>query len=172
MSLTRYSLMLPQPRLTLVLVLVWLLLNNSLAPGPILLGLLLGWLIPLFTRRFWPETLQFHAPLTLLRFVGVVLWDILVANLTVAGLILGQTGKLRPAFFEVPLDLKGEIGISLLANTISLTPGTVSLELSPDHSSLRVHALDAPDPDALVQEIKERYEAPLKKVFEPCSPSS
>ena len=146
--------------------------DSSLGPGHILLGLLLGWLIPLFTRRFWPETLQFHAPLTLLRFVGVVLWDILVANLTVARLILGQPGQLRPAFFEVPLDLKGEIGISLLANTISLTPGTVSLELSSDHSSLQVHALDAPDPDALVQEIKERYEAPLKKVFEPCSPSS
>lgn len=172
MSLTRYSLMLPQPRLTLVLVLVWLLLNNSMGPGQILLGLLLGWLIPLFTRRFWPETLQLHAPLTLLRFVGVVLWDILVANLTVARLILGQPGQLRPAFFEVPLDLKGEIGISLLANTISLTPGTVSLELSSDHASLRVHALDAPAPDALVQEIKARYEAPLKKVFEPCSPSS
>ncbi|MFZ1576486.1 MAG: Na+/H+ antiporter subunit E [Chromatiaceae bacterium] len=163
---------LPQPRLTLVLVLVWLLLNNSLGPGHILLGLLLGWLIPLFSRRFWSETLQFHAPLTLLRFVGVVLWDILVANLTVARLILGQPRQLRSAFFEVPLDLKGEIGISLLANTISLTPGTVSLELSSDHSSLLVHALDAPDPDALVQEIKGRYEAPLKKVFEPCSPSS
>ena len=171
-AMTPFPRWLSQPRLTLVLVLVWLLLNNSLGPGHILLGLLLGWLIPLFTRRFWPETLQFLAPLTLLRFVGVVLWGILVANLTVARLILGQTRKLRPAFFEVPLDLKGEIGISLLANTISLTPGTVSLELSSDHSSLQVHALDAPDPDALVQEIKERYEAPLKKVFEPCSPSS
>ena len=48
---------LPQPRLTLVLVLTWLLLNNSLGPGHILLGLLLGWVIPLFTQRFWPETL-------------------------------------------------------------------------------------------------------------------
>jgi multicomponent K+:H+ antiporter subunit E len=170
--MTLFPRWLPQPRLTLVLVLVWLLLNNSLAPGHILLGLLLGWLIPLFTWRFWPETLRLHAPLTLLRFIGVVLWDILVANLTVARLIVGQPGKLRPAFFEVPLDLKGEIGSSLLANTISLTPGTVSLELSPDHRSLRVHALDAPDPDALVQEIKARYEAPLKKVFEPCSPLS
>ena len=171
-SMTPFPRWLPQPRLTLVLVLVWLLLNNSLAPGHILLGLLLGWLIPLFTWPFWPETLRLHAPLTLLRFIAVVLWDILVANLTVARLIVGQPGKLRPAFFEVPLDLKGEIGISLLANTISLTPGTVSLELSPDHASLRVHALDAPDPDALVHEIKGRYEAPLKKVFEPCSPSS
>lgn len=108
----------------------------------------------------------------MLRFSGVVLWDILVANLNVARLILSHPGKLRPAFVDVPLGLKGEVAISLLANTISLTPGTVSVEISPDRHCLRVHALDAPDPDGLVQEIKVRYEAPLKKVFEPCSPSS
>ncbi len=162
---------LPHPWLTLVLVLAWLLLHNSLAAGHILLGLLLGLLIPNLTRRFWPVTLRLHEPLTLLRFIGVVLWDILVANLTVARLILGQPGKLRPTIFEVPLALKGGIGISLLANTISLTPGTVSVEISPDRLSLRVHALDTPDPGILVQEIKARYEAPLKKVFEPCSSS-
>lgn len=163
---------LPHPQLSVVLALAWLLLHNSLAPGHILLGLLLGWLIPNLTRNFWPEPVRFHGALILLRFSGVVLWDILVANLNVARLILSHPGKLRPAFVDVPLGLKGEMAISLLANTISLTPGTVSVEISPDRHCLRVHALDAPDPDGLVQEIKVRYEAPLMKVFEPCSPSS
>jgi multicomponent K+:H+ antiporter subunit E len=64
------------------------------------------------------------------------------------------------------LDVKSELTISLLANTVSLTPGTVSLEVSPDRRFLRVHALDARDPAAMQTEIKQRYEAPLQRVFE------
>ena len=165
MSLTQR--LLPHPSLTPVLTLVWLLLNNSLAPGHILLGLLLGWLIPLLTWRLWPDTVHFHRPLTLLRFVGRVLWDILAANLNVAQLILGKPERLRPAFFAVPLDLKSELAIGLLANTVSLTPGTLSVELSRDRHTLFVHGLDVPDPDAARAEIKRRYEAPLKEVLEP-----
>lgn len=159
--------LLPHPWLTVVLTLLWLLLSNSLAPGHILLGIALGWVIPLFTLWFWPDTVQFHQPLTLLRFIGRVLWDILVANLNVAQLILGKPERLSPAFFAIPLELKSELAISLLANTISLTPGTLSVELSPDHRTLFVHGLDVPDPAATRAEIKTRYEAPLKEVFEP-----
>ena len=159
--------LLPHPWLTTVLTLVWLLLNNTLSPGHVLLGLVLGWLIPLLTLRFWPDTVHFHHPLTLLRFVGRVLGDILVANLNVAQLILGKPERLRPGFFAIPLDLETELAISLLANTVSLTPGTLSVELSPDRRTLFVHGMDVPDPAAMCAEIKLRYEAPLKKVFEP-----
>jgi multicomponent K+:H+ antiporter subunit E len=68
----------------------------------------------------------------------------------------------------VPLDLRSELGISLLANTISLTPGTVSSWLSPDRQSLVVHGLDVRDPEGLVTTIKRRYESPLREVFESC----
>ena len=160
--------LLPHPLLTPLLAAVWLLLNNSLAPGHIVLGLLLGWLIPRFTLRFWPETVRIRRPGVLVRFVAVVLWDIVVANLGVARRILADPGALRPAWIEVPLDLHSELAISLLANTICLTPGTVSARLSEDRRHLLVHALDAPDPVAVRDEIKARYEAPLKEVFESC----
>lgn len=160
--------LLPHPLLTPILAAVWLLLNNSLAPGHIGLGLLLGWAIPMFTLRFWPESVRIHKPLTLLRFLVVVLLDIVLANLAVARLILGRPQSLRPAFLDVPLDLQGDLAIGLLANTICLTPGTVSARLSPDRKFLLVHALDAPDGDAVIATIKQRYEMPLKEVFEPC----
>jgi multicomponent K+:H+ antiporter subunit E len=160
--------LLPHPLLTPALAAVWLLLNNSAAPGHILLGLLLGWLIPLFTLRFWPEAIRIHKPLTLLRFAALVLSDIVLANLAVARRILGNPARLRPAFIEVPLELRSDLAISLLANTICLTPGTVSARLSEDRRTLLVHALDAPDPDAVRDQIKARYEAPLKEVFESC----
>ena len=159
---------LPHPLLTPALAAIWLLLNNSLAPGQILLGVLLGWLIPLFTLRFWPETVRIRRPWVLLRFLALVLMDIVLANLVVARLILGRPERLRPAFIEVPLELESDLAISLLANTICLTPGTVSAHLSPDRRTLLVHALDAPDPEAVRAAIKTRYEAPLKAVFETC----
>lgn len=158
--------LLPHPILTPMLAMAWLLLNNSLAPGQVLLGLLLGWAIPLFSLPFWPEQVRIHHWHALLRFAGVVLLDILLANLKVAWLILGRPRNLRPAFVVVPLDVRNDLAISVLANTICLTPGTVSARLSEDRKSLLVHALDADDPDELVATIKARYEAPLKEILE------
>jgi multicomponent K+:H+ antiporter subunit E len=156
---------LPHPLLTPMLAGIWLLLNNSIAPGQIVLGLLLGWAIPRFTLAFWPERVRIHAPFGLLRFAGVFLRDVIVANLSVARLILAGPRALRPAFVVVPLDLTDDLAISLLANTICLTPGTVSAHLSTDRRQLLVHALDCGDPDELVATIKTRFEAPLKEIF-------
>ena len=159
---------LPHPLLTPILAGLWLLLVNSVAPGQIVLGLLLGWAIPFFTLRFWPDKVRIRKPLTLLRFIGVVLLDIVLANLTVARLILGSPQRLRPAFVAVPLDLQTDLAISLLASTITLTPGTLSAWLSPDRKVLLVHALDVEDSAALIASIKQRYEKPLKEVLEAC----
>lgn len=157
---------LPHPLLTPMLAVIWLLLNNTLSPGHVVLGLLLGWAIPRFTLTFWPEQMRIRAPRTLLRFIGIFLYDVLVANIAVARLILASPERLRPAFVAVPLDLKNDFAISLLANCICLTPGTVSASLAPDRTRLLVHALDADDPAALAAEIKARFEAPLKEIFE------
>ena len=158
--------LLPHPVLSLVLALAWMLLLNDLSLGALVFGLFLGWLIPLFTAPFWPERVRIRRPLTLLRFVATVLWDILVANIAVARLILGRPAKLRPAFVELELALRTDLAISLLANTISLTPGTVSAYLSRDRRILVVHALDVDDVDELVANIRRRYERPLAEVLE------
>ncbi len=159
---------LPHPMLTLILAGIWLLLVNSIHPGQIVLGLLLGWIIPLLTTQFWPEEVRIHKPIRLLRFLGIILIDIVLANFTVARLILGRPDNLQPAFVAIPLDLKSDLAISFLANVISLTPGTVSARLSGDCSHLLVHALNVTDTEALTATIKSRYEKPLKEVFEEC----
>lgn len=158
--------LLPHPVLTIVLALIWVLLVNSVSAGHILLGLLFGWSLPLFTRSFWPESVRIARPLVLLRYIAIVLFDIVVANLTVARLILGRPKNLQPKFVELPLDLQSDLAISLLANTITLTPGTVSAQLSDDRRCLIVHALHETDTGAMVKKIKQRYETPLKEVFE------
>ena len=159
---------LPHPILSLTLWLIWLLLNNTVAPGHMALGAVLAILIPWMTKSFWPEKVCIKHPGTLFKFVMIVLWDIMVANVIVAKLILGNKDNLQPKFLYIPLDIEHPLAISLLANTISLTPGTVSCDVCEDRKTLLVHGLHEEDPEATINEIKQRYEAPLKKVFESC----
>ncbi len=158
---------LPQPLLSLFLVGLWLLLTNSVAPGQVVLGSLIALVLPLFTSRFWPSQLCLRRPLKLIRYLGVLLWDITVANLIVARLILGPSSRLRPGFVRLPVDLDNEFALVVYIHATSLTPGTVAADLSPDRRILLIHVLDLDDEPRLIAHIKQRYEAPLKEIF-PC----
>lgn len=157
---------LPHPLLSIVLFIVWLLLVNSASVFSVLSALLLAWAIPLFTRPLWLEHPEIHRPLSLTAYAFRVLHDIVVANIHVARLILGPAARLRPAFIRIPLELRDESAITVLANAVSLTPGTLSADVSMDRRYLLIHALDVEDTDALIAQIKQRYEAPLKEIFE------
>ena len=158
----------PHPYLSLALLISWLLLNNTIEAGHILLGAILGLLIPWFSASFWPERVCLKSPFTLIKFLLVVLYDIVVANIIVAKQVLGENSKLNPTFFELPLDIDHPLGISILASTISLTPGTVSCDLSEDSSYLTIHGLSVEDVASEIASIKERYEKPLLEVFTKC----
>lgn len=157
--------MFPQPMLSLSLLVIWLLLNNSASPGHLVLGSLLATAIPLYTRRFWPEPVRLQHPGLILRFAGRVLWDILVANFRVARLLLGPRAAIHPKFVQVPLDVRGDLPVTILASVVSLTPGTLSADLDADRSHLLVHALSEDDQADLIREIKTRYEGPIKEIF-------
>ena len=157
--------LLPNPLLSLLLLLLWLLLNNSATPGHIVLGALLGIIIPLFSQRFWPERFTLARPVLALGFIVRVLWDIVVANFAVAKVVLGPRSALRPVFLRVPLDMQLEIAVTMLASVISLTPGTVSADLDSERRYLLVHALSEDNPEALVRQIKSRYESTIKEIF-------
>lgn len=157
---------LPHPLLSLTLFAVWLLLVNSVSPGSVLFALLLAVLVPSFSNTFWPDHPRIRRPLLLVLYGLNLVWDIVVANLHVARLILGPAARLRPAFVRMPIELCDEFAITLLASTVSLTPGTVSADISADRRSLLIHALDLDDADALIAQIKRRYETPLKEIFE------
>ncbi len=157
---------LPTPLLSILLLVVWLLMVRSVAFGQFLLGGALAVAIPLVTHRFWDAQPHVKKPRLLLRFVLRVLGDIVIANVQVAWLIVNPWRRLRPHFVEYPLMLEDRFTITLLANTISLTPGTVSANLRLDGKSLLIHALDVEDDEALIATIRERYERPLKEIYE------
>lgn len=157
----------PRPAMTLMLGIIWMFLNNSVTAGSFLLGLFFGWLIPFTVGPILLERAPSWKPLKLAKLMLIVLGDILLNNFRVAKLHLGPTSALRPAFLEVPIDLQNDTAISILVSIVSTTPGTISADLSGNKRSLLVHGLDVPDPDEIIREIKERYEAPLKEIY-PC----
>ena len=159
--------LLPHPLLTLLLVAVWQMLVNYVSLGTLVFGLILGILIPLLTAPYWPDRPRLKNPAMIVEFILVVLWDIVVANVSVAKIILFKRNKdMRPTWITVPLDLRSPEAITVLAGTITMTPGTVSADVAADGRSLLVHCLDAADPDAVRDDIKQRYERRLREIFE------
>lgn len=156
----------PHPLLTLLLAVVWILLQNQFSAGMAVFGLILGILIPMITSPWWPDTPRSFKMGKMIIYCLIVMWDILVANVQVAWIVLTKpNSRIRSAWVVIPLDLKQPEAITLLAGTITLTPGTVSADLSDQGHSLLVHALDTDDPNAVRDEIKTRYEARLKEIF-------
>lgn len=157
--------LLPHPGLSVLLVAMWMVMVNDLTFGTLFLGLVFGIGVPIFTAPWWPGR-PYVRFLPALAYVGVVLWDIIVANFEVAAIVLFKPNHaLRPAWLTIPLELTTPEAITVFAGTISLTPGTVSADVSACGRFLLVHALHAPDPASEVAKVKARYESRLKEIF-------
>ena len=161
-----YHWLFPHPLLTLTLAVVWVLLQNKVSAGMVVFGIILGIIIPRITAIWWPDRPKsFHLG-KMITYSVMVLWDIIVANIQVAWIVLSvPNSKLKPAWITVPLELKHPEAITVLAGTITLTPGTVSADLSSEGNSLLVHVLHTDDPDAVRDDIKPRYERRLLEIF-------
>lgn len=164
--MSRREFWLPRPLFSLLLAVLWLLMVNSFSVAHMLLGLALGLFIPFITRAFWPEQARVQHLLPLLRYFLVLLVDIVRSNLIVARRILWYPNQLTPGFVTFPLELDDDFAITILASTISLTPGTVSAHYDSEAGTLLLHALHVTDEDELVRDIKKRYEQPLKEIFQ------
>lgn len=154
-----------RPLLSLLLAAAWLLLQQSLAPGALLSALLLGLLLPRLLHRFLGEPAPVRRWATVLRLLGVVLWDILRSNVIVARIVLTPGSRPQPAWVTVPLAIEHPLAITLLAAIITTTPGTVSCVVDERRRRILVHALDCTDPSAAAADMKARYEAPLQEIF-------
>lgn len=157
---------LTHPVLSLLLAGSWLLLQDSLALPQWLVAAALGVLIPRLLHPFLGKGARIRRPALALRLFLVVLWDIVLSNLTVARLVLSPGARPQPAWLTIPLELRDPQAIALLASIITMTPGTVSCIVDDEAGHLLVHALDCPDPPALIQQIRQRYEKAIKEILE------
>jgi len=157
--------LLPLPLVSLAILGLWMVLAASPGLGQLIVGTVLAIAIPLATKPFWPDSPRVARPFVGLALFVRVVGDILVANWEVARLVVGPLERLRPDFVEVPLDISDPFVATLLGSIVSLTPGTVSIEIDLGARRLLVHALDIADREHLIATIKSRYEAPLKEIF-------
>jgi multicomponent K+:H+ antiporter subunit E len=155
----------PSVPFAVLIFLFWLLMADSVTPGNLVMGALLGVVVPLFGARLDREFARIGTLKPVPRMLWVVAWDIVLSNVEVARRILGPESAITPGFIWVPLDIRNIHGIAALTSIITLTPGTVSAELSPDRRYLLVHCFNLKDAQATIDEIKQRYEAPLMEIF-------
>lgn len=156
------------PVSVVLLTVLWLLLNQSVSPGHILLGAVLG------TGLSWAgSTLRpLHARIRRLdlavAMVGIVFVDVVRSNIGVARVVLGLTGgrKVVWGFVDIPLTMRDPHAIAALAVILTATPGTVWVGVTPDGSQLRLHVLDLKDESYWHRLVKQRYERRLMEIFE------
>lgn len=157
----------PAPLLSLALLGLWLLLNRSLSAGHIVLGTVLGVVIPLLTAGLRPLPVRVRKPGTVLRLALTVAVDTTRSNIAVARLLLAPGSRRHPSgFVHVPLQLRDPNALAVLAMIVCLTPGSAWAELSLDRTMLLVHMLEVGDADTVIADIKNRYERPLMEIFE------
>jgi multicomponent Na+:H+ antiporter subunit E len=152
---------------SILLALVWVSFSGEMDPFQLGFGLLLGWGVLRLTGRTVP--MRRRSVLRLPQFLqlcALFVWELFLANLKMARAVLGPRDRLNPAILAVPLDLRTDLGIVALANLITLTPGTLSIDVSSDRRVLYVHFFDCPDPEAAKRELKQGFERLVAKVFE------
>jgi multicomponent Na+:H+ antiporter subunit E len=164
--------------LNVLLALAWMVMNNSYGVADLLVGLLFSFLVlrlswrgfsdePFSLRRFFSvRSKRPHVQTTRwLRFIAFGFVEIVKSNIAVATTVLAPKLTLRPGIVAIPLDLKSDEGITTLANLITLTPGTVSLDVSSDRKTLYIHALDVADAEALRRETKAVFERRVQELW-------
>lgn len=158
---------LPNPAMSGFVLVTWLLLNQSLAPGHLLLGVLLGLSVGPVLRRLRTPPLRIRNPLVLLRLAGHVGWDIVQANVALLLIVLSsRTRHVRSGFVRVPLQLTDPYGLAVLACIITATPGTIWMSYQSAERVLLIHVFDLVDEAAWIHTVTDRYERPLREIFE------
>ncbi|MGE4450749.1 Na+/H+ antiporter subunit E [Castellaniella sp.] len=153
--------------LACLLLILWLVLNDSLSAGHLVLGAAIALTLALLAPILRPVRARLSHPLVALRLAGHVAADIARSNRDVGRIILlGPRAGAHPGFLDIPLRIRDPHGLAALACIVTFTPGTVWSGHDPERNVLTLHVLDLGDPQGLTRIIQDRYERPLMEIFE------
>jgi multicomponent K+:H+ antiporter subunit E len=156
----------PHPLLAAALLLMWLLLNQSVSPGHILVGTAVAVLAARVLAALKPEPVRVRAVRPALGLAGLVLLDVVRSNLAVARIVLFPKQRVA-GFVRLPLELTNIHALTVMACIITATPGTLWVQFDRATGILLVHVLDLVDEEAWIRLVKNRYEARLMEIFAP-----
>ena len=151
--------------LNLILALVWIAVTGQFEPRNFVFGFVLGFLILFFTRRIVGTPNYGNRMIKVIGLAIFFVRELIKANLRVAYDVLTPGFQLRPGVIAIPLDVQSDTEITILANLITLTPGTLSLDVSADRRVLYIHAMYVDDPEVVRRQIKRGFERRVIEVL-------
>lgn len=155
----------PSPLASVALFALWLALARSTSTGHLSLALVLALAVPLITSRLRLTRVRVRRPLVVVRYILMVGYDVVRSNVEVAwNLITWRTPNSK--FVIIPLELRDPVGLAALCMVTTVVPGTVWSELAFDRSAMLLHVWNVDEEQAFVARFKDRYEAPLRRIFE------
>lgn len=159
--------LLPYPLLSATLLVLWLLLNQTISAGHLVLGSMLAILASWAMAALRPEKARIRRPGAAFRLAGMVLVDILRSNIAVGRIIVSSREPgMNAGFVTIPLQLRSRHGLAVLSIIITSTPGTIWVNYDAAKGILLLHVLDLVDETAWIRLIKDRYERRLMEIFE------
>jgi len=150
-----------------LLALAWMGLTEDYSPRTLIVGFVLGFVILFFVRRVAGGTNYLVKVRQTLGLIFFTVWELILANLRVAHDVMTPSYYMRPGIIAIPLDARTDLEITLLANLITLTPGTLSLDVSADRRVLYIHVMyiDNDDIEAVRRNIKDGFERRVLEVL-------
>lgn len=153
--------------MTLFILVLWLLLATEITFGQVLLGFIIAFFLMVFSLRMRPDLAFPRKPITTIKLICLVIYDVILSNLHVAWLVINPRRKdLTSGYVYIPLDIRDPHGLAILGCIVTFTPGTVWSGLTEKDFILRLHVLDLKDEAAWFHTIKNRYEKNLLEIFE------
>ncbi len=149
----------------ILLAMAWAALTGHFTLLNLALGFAIGYVILYLATRTIGPTGYFGRVRDVIGFAFFFMWELLKANLRVAYYVVAPPDRMRPGILAVPLDLRSDAEITMLANVITLTPGTLSLDVSTDRRVLYVHAIWIEDIPSFRQAVKSGLERRIQEVF-------
>lgn len=152
--------------INLLLALVWVAVTGTFTLVNVVFGFFLSMLVLWIIREEVRTAGYFTRTRRVLSLAALFFYELVISTLRVAWLVVQPRIDMRPGIVAYPLTVERDFEITLLAQLITLTPGTLSVDVSPDRRLLFIHAIDVPDAEALKQDIANGFERRIREAFE------
>ncbi|ELK45528.1 Na+/H+ antiporter subunit E [Halobacillus sp. ACCC02827] len=150
--------------INIIIAIMWMFLSETYNFSSFLVGYILGIVLLFVLRRFIPDSFYMKRAWKFLQLILLFIRELILSNIDIVKHVYKPKLNVQPGIFALPVDVKTNFEITLLANLISLTPGTLSVIVSEDHTKIYIHAMDMPDVEKSVNDIKETFERMILEV--------
>lgn len=148
----------------LLISIMWMFLSETYTFASFSIGFLIGVILLTFLRRFLPDKLYLIRAYNILKLILIFLRELIHSNIEIVKLVYQREPDFEPGIFAYPTELTSNWEITLLANLITLTPGSLSVAISEDQKTIFVHAMNIEDQEEEIRSIKETFEKAIREV--------